>query len=95
MYYLDLSSVVPLGESTRYRPVEEKVEASFLAGYKETCKPPWSLEESKALLTERMLMFIHGVTYWTTMWDEKTIQSEFARWGQYYRTLRAGLKNAA
>ncbi len=94
MYYLDPSSDVPLGEPTRYRPVDERVEALFLAGYKEFCEPPWSREESKALGIERMLMFIHGVTYWTTRWDEETVQGEFARWNEYYCTLRERLQNA-
>ncbi len=95
MYYLDQSSDVPLGEPRRYQPVDEKMEASFLKGYWETCDPPWSRLELKALRIERMLMFIHGVTYWTTKWHEEIVLYELARWNEYYSNLKEGLQNHA
>ena len=95
MYYLAPCSDAPWGEPTRYRLVDESVEASFLAGYKEVCVPPWRHEESTALAIERMLMFIHGVTCWTTMGDEVEVREELDRWNECYSTLRAGLEKAA
>ena len=91
LYYLDPCSDAPPGEPARYRSAVEKVETSFLAGYRETCDPSWSPEEEEALRIERMLMFIHGTTYWTARWDEETVLSEFTRWNEYYADLRAKL----
>ena len=94
MYYLAPCSIAPWGQPTRYRLVDESVEASFLVGYKEVCEPTWREEESTALAIERMLMFIHGVNCWIAMGDEEAVREEFARWNEYYATLKAGLENA-
>jgi hypothetical protein len=71
----------------------ESVEASFLDGYTENCEPPWTRQETEALGIERMLMFIHGVAYWTARWDEETVQDEYARWQEYFAAMKAGLRN--
>ena len=93
LYYLDPSSDKQLGEPARYRLAVDRVEAAFLDGYKENCKPPWSEEEAKALGIERMLMFIHGVTYWTERWDEVTVLKEYGRWKDYHAAMRAELNH--
>lgn len=95
MYYLAPHSDVPWGEPARYRLVDEHVEAAFLEAYREVCEPPWREEESTALAIERMLMFIHGVTCWTTMGDEEKVREELNRWNACFSTLKAGLEKAA
>ena len=95
LYYLDPSSDKQLGEPARYRLSVESVEAAFLDGYTENCEPPWSEEESEALDIERMLMFIHGITYWTERWDEGTVLEEYGRWKTYFANLRTNLRNIA
>lgn len=93
LYYLDPSSDKQLGEPARYRLAVESVEADFLDGYTDNCEPPWSEEESVALGIERMLMFIHGVAYWTERWNEETVLEEYNRWKAYFGTMRAELRN--
>ncbi len=95
MYYLAPHSDLPWGEPARYRLVDESVEAAFHETYREVCDPVWRGEESAALAIERMLMFIHGVTCWTTMGDEEDVHEELDRWNACYTTLRAGLDKAA
>ncbi|MDE3000100.1 MAG: phosphotransferase [Gemmatimonadota bacterium] len=95
MYYLAPHSDLPWGEPARYRLVDESVEAAFLEAYRDVCEPPWREEESAALAIERMLMFIHGVTCWTTMADEETVLEELDRWNACYSTLKTGLEKAA
>lgn len=95
MYYLAPHSDLPWGEPVRYRLVDESVEAAFLEAYQEVCEPPWRDEESAALAIERMLMFIHGVTCWTTMGDEEEVREELDRWNAGFDTLRTGLDEAA
>lgn len=94
MYYLAPHSDSPWGESTRYRLVDENVEAAFLESYRDVCKPAWREEESTALAIERMLMFIHGVICWTSMGDEETVRAELDRWNACYDTLRSAAVNA-
>ena len=69
------------------------MEAAFLDGYTENCEPPWSAEDSEALAIERMLMFIHGIAYWTERWDEETVLEEYGRWKTYFANLRTNLRN--
>lgn len=95
MYYLASHSDSPWGESTRYRLVDENVEAAFLESYGEVCNPAWREEESTALAIERMLMFIHGVTCWISMGDEVAVRDELDRWYACYDSLRSGLANPA
>ena len=93
LYYLDPSSGKQLGEPARYQLAVESVEAAFLDGYTDNCEPPWSDQESVALGIERMLMFIHGVTYWTERWDEDTVLKEYGRWKEYHTAMRAELNH--
>lgn len=95
MYYLAPHSDAHWGEPARYRLVDEHVEGAFLNAYREVCEPPWREEESEALGLERMLMFIHGVTCWTTMGNEETVREELDRWNACYTTLKTGLDKAA
>ena len=95
MYYLAPHSDSPWGESTRYRVVDENVEAAFLESYREVCKPAWREEETAALAIERMLMFIHGVTCWTSMGDEETVRDELDRWTACYDALRSAVVNSS
>lgn len=94
MYYLAPHSDSPWGESTRYRLMDENVEAAFLESYREVCEPAWREEESTALAIERMLMFIHGIICWTSMGDEETVRAELDRWNACYDTLRSSAVNA-
>ncbi len=95
MYYLAPHSDLPWGEPARYRLVDEGVEAAFLEMYREVCEPPWRDGESAALAVERMLMFIHGVTCWTTMGDEEDVRDELDRWNACYSALKTELDDAA
>ncbi len=95
MYYLAPHSDASWGESTRYRLVDENVEAAFLESYRDVCEPAWREEESTALAIERMLLFIHGVTCWTTMGDDDEVRDELDRWNACYATLKTGLDKAA
>lgn len=95
MYYLAPHSDLPWGEPARYRLVDEGVEAAFLEAYREVCDPPWREEESAALVVERMLMFIHGVTCWVDMRDDEGVREELDRWNACHSTLNAGLEKAA
>ncbi|MDE3258456.1 MAG: phosphotransferase [Gemmatimonadota bacterium] len=95
MYYLAPQADLPWGEPARYRLVDEGVEAAFLKAYRKVCEPPWRGEKSAALAIERMLMFIHGVTCWTTMGDEEEVRDELDRWNACYSTLKTGLEGAA
>lgn len=95
MYYLAPHSDLPWGKPARYRLVDESVEAAFIEAYLEVCEPPWRGEESAALAIERMLMFIHGVTCWVDMRDDKEVREELDRWNACFATLRTGLDEAA
>ena len=93
-YYLAPHSDSPWGESTRYQLVDETVEAAFLESYREVCEPAWREEESASLAIERMLLFIHGVTCWTTMGDDDELRDELDRWNACYAALKTGLDKA-
>ena len=75
----------------RYELPNQDLETSFLSAYKRTCEPPWTPEESKAFAIERMLMLIHGATYWTTRWTENAVKEELSRFRKYWQELEATL----
>lgn len=91
IYYMDCSSEAPLKAPHRYQGPDLQLETVFLDEYKGFCEPPWTSEENQALNIERMLMLIHGATYWASRWDEKTVREELIRFGDYRQALRANI----
>ncbi|NKB68238.1 MAG: phosphotransferase [Candidatus Latescibacteria bacterium] len=92
IYYMDPSSVAPRQNPRRYQPPDPELAALFLQYYQAVCAPPWTAAEDRALPLEHMLLLIHGATYWTTIWDEDTVQDELSRFYTYWKTLRGQLE---
>lgn len=79
IHYHDPRSVAGMGDPMRYGPDDPSLESSFLGAYTATCDPPWRAEEGEALVLERALMLVHGVTYWVDQLPEETRCEELTR----------------